>query len=674
MFDAHANLAYGTVAVAPVPALTGLSLTLGTGQATLFPAVPFNCTVWPAGTNPFFGNAEIIRVVGVVGDTFTIVRAQEGTTAKPIDVGYQIANTMTVRAFTDMENAMIQEISAGAGIASASQVVFSNANGVSFGAAGQVITASVNPGGGAVISADLNSQSTGTVNFSNSNGVSFGLDGAGVMTASVQTNYLTTAMASNRGSDFVQATAAFHGTNCTGTIQSNDVSVSVGNYLTTAMASDAGSRFVNTSAGLNLTNVSATFNSNSISLSVAAAAGQSTQPVAASASNGSFLFSTVAFSNANNVTFGTSAGSIITASIAAVPGQSTQPVAASASNGSFLFSTLGFSNANNVTFGTSAGSIITASVAATAAASINVSAGTTSSNLDKVVFADSNSISFGLNGSTITASINAPAGTTLSSFESPPLGNSVLLNFSNQVNTNSQAVAFLIPQPISIGFVRFIASVSTASTSRTVTVGAMNASVDVYSTWNMAFYKMNVGASSQSLTLVASSSVGWTVQNSISVETNGTQASYTQGISGWAEGQATNRTTQYSSSNLNSYNFPATFVSEYSGIRFIDINFGTSLSAGNYWMLVGLSTSSSANSTGVSAASIAKINVVGVYAMTQVNSNIGVMGSANVTLSNGLNAGLFSTTAPVTTAELPLSVISVAPSNSRVYFQMIRRA
>src|SRR6185436_7644873 len=39
-------------------------------------------------------------------------------------------------------------------------------------------------------------------------------------------NYLTTAMASNRGSDFVQATAVFNGTNVTGTIASGAISVS----------------------------------------------------------------------------------------------------------------------------------------------------------------------------------------------------------------------------------------------------------------------------------------------------------------------------------------------------------------------------------------------------------------------------------------------------------------
>lgn len=40
-------------------------------------------------------------------------------------------------------------------------------------------------------------------------------------------NALTTAMASNRGSDFVAATAAFNGTNASGTIASNAISVSV---------------------------------------------------------------------------------------------------------------------------------------------------------------------------------------------------------------------------------------------------------------------------------------------------------------------------------------------------------------------------------------------------------------------------------------------------------------
>lgn len=82
---------------------------------------------------------------------------------------------------------------------------------------------------------------------------------------------------------------------------------SPGAYLTTAMLSNAGSNFVNTSAGLNLTNISATLNSNSVSLSVAA---QTTQPVAYSASNGSALFSTLKFVETNGVTWATSTDGI----------------------------------------------------------------------------------------------------------------------------------------------------------------------------------------------------------------------------------------------------------------------------------------------------------------------------------------------------------------------------
>ena len=96
------------------------------------------------------------------------------------------------------------------------------------------------------------------ITFNNSNGVTFGLDAGGVITATVQTNYqsagayLTTAMASDRGSDFVQATAGFFGTNATGTIASNGISVSV----------NAGGGSLNISAGSTSSNVSAVTFSN----------------------------------------------------------------------------------------------------------------------------------------------------------------------------------------------------------------------------------------------------------------------------------------------------------------------------------------------------------------------------------------------------------------------------
>lgn len=284
-----------------------------------------------------------------------------------------------------------------------SSLVFSNDNNITFGIAGSTITASASYTVPNVTNSSWTASAgtaTGTISqlvFNNSNGVSFGLDN-GTITATVKTDYQTS-----------------------------------GAYLTTAMQSDGGSNFVNTSAGLNLTNVSATLGSNSISLSVAA---QSTQPVAYSAGNGSAAFSTLSFADSNGITFSTGtqgvyatvktdyqtsgaylttaalsqdsskyagtngaitggsltvntsgisinlpaylttamasnrgsdfiqanaifagtnvAGVIASSGISiSVSNQSAQPVAASASNGSFNFSTLNFVESNGVTWATS---------------------------------------------------------------------------------------------------------------------------------------------------------------------------------------------------------------------------------------------------------------------------------------------------------------------------------
>ena len=77
-------------------------------------------------------------------------------------------------------------------------------------------------------------------------------------------------------------------------------------------------------------------------------------------------------------------------------------VALSAVGGAITSGTAVFSNSNGVSFGIN-GQTITASVA-TGAASINLSAGSTSNLASAFTFADSNGISFGLNAGTITAS------------------------------------------------------------------------------------------------------------------------------------------------------------------------------------------------------------------------------------------------------------------------------
>src|SRR6185436_3808521 len=100
--DAHKNFAYGSVAGAPSPASSGTSLQVQAGQGALFPAAPFNCTVWPGGY-PLADNAEVVRVTNIVGDTFTILRQQEGSSARAIQVGDSISATITAKTLTDIE-------------------------------------------------------------------------------------------------------------------------------------------------------------------------------------------------------------------------------------------------------------------------------------------------------------------------------------------------------------------------------------------------------------------------------------------------------------------------------------------------------------------------------------------------------------------------------------------
>lgn len=225
----------------------------------------------------------------------TISHALSATT--PDNTSYEIRPSHWNSGHLVTMNAVGSEISG----------AFSNSNGVSFG---------LEPGGALTASYTQ-------FQFSNSNGVSFGTNG-GTVTAAVKTDYLTTAMASNRGSDFVQATAAFAGTNASGTIASNGISVSVAAPGAANIKISAGTlsavrsdvTFADSngvSFGLNTNGVlTGTVKTDYQSSNANYLTSQSNQAV--SGQNGSFTFQTASFSNANGISFGTSAGPAITAS------------------------------------------------------------------------------------------------------------------------------------------------------------------------------------------------------------------------------------------------------------------------------------------------------------------------------------------------------------------------
>lgn len=273
------------------------------------------------------------------------------------------------------------------------------------------ISISVNTGGGgvAIKGSGVQSQSTGTVEFANSNGITFGLSNNGTLTASH--NGLTTAMASNAGSNFVGLNSALTANGVSASINSSGISFNfpaflttaqpVGAYLTTAMASNRGSDFIQATAAFNGTNASGTIGSNGLSVSVANPGVYYSAGILASQRTN------IVFGDANGVSFGLNPTGQITATVqlshslgAYAVGNTTQ-----STSGTMNVNTVSFRGEGIASVGVSNGSVVISVPSGGGGLSnINVSAGTTSNNLSNVIFSNANGLSFGLDGSTITAS------------------------------------------------------------------------------------------------------------------------------------------------------------------------------------------------------------------------------------------------------------------------------
>jgi len=246
--------------------------------------------------------------------------------------------------------------------------------------------------------------------------------------------YLTTAMASNRGTDFVQANAVFAGTNASGTVASNGLSVSVGNYITTARNSTdgiglatAGSNMTWTanSAGLSIdargyagtgttfggTNVSAsaTLNSAGLNLSLSApAAGLSNINVSAGTTSNNL--SAIRFANANKMSFGLN-GSTLTASFDPINiGMSTNGNTAG-TTGTFDGAGLQYIlvGGNNITLNQSSnGSRVSLSIVGANAPAFSGSNGSFTANT--LTFGNLNGVSFYTSNGSIVASYTDAGG------------------------------------------------------------------------------------------------------------------------------------------------------------------------------------------------------------------------------------------------------------------------
>ncbi len=93
------DFATSTVLTAPSPADSGTTLVVQAGHGTRFPSAPFYVTAHPPSELPTLDNAEKLLVTTKSTDTFTITRGEGDTTAKSIEAGWRISNSIYLDDF-----------------------------------------------------------------------------------------------------------------------------------------------------------------------------------------------------------------------------------------------------------------------------------------------------------------------------------------------------------------------------------------------------------------------------------------------------------------------------------------------------------------------------------------------------------------------------------------------
>ena len=110
-FENNATTTLGSAA-----ASGATTMTVASGTGNNFPTISgseyFTATLWSAGSTTGVPN-EIVRVTARSGDTMTVVRAQEGTTAQNWSVGDTFANYLTVGFLNGLADSSIVQQQAG---------------------------------------------------------------------------------------------------------------------------------------------------------------------------------------------------------------------------------------------------------------------------------------------------------------------------------------------------------------------------------------------------------------------------------------------------------------------------------------------------------------------------------------------------------------------------------
>lgn len=695
-------------------AQTGISgLSAGTAQMTSGTAV--------------FSNSNGVSF-GVNGNTITA--SHNGlTTAMASNAGSNFVNT-----------------SAGLNLTNVSATLASNSISISVG---NYLTSQSNQ----AVSAANGSFTFQTLSLANSNGVSFSTGTQGIF-ATVKTDYLTTARASNdaiglntaqsnvtwtvnssglsldaRGYAGTQTAA----TNASVTLNSNGLSISVEAGAAASVNFSAGTTSGNLNSVVfsNSNGVSFGLNGSTLTASHNGLTSQSNQAV--SAANGSFTFQTLTFANSNGVSWSTGTQGIFAtvatnylttarASNDAVGLNTAQTnVTWTVNSNGLSLNAAGYAGTGTTFAGTNVSASATLdsnglNLALSAptpggGGAINVSAGTTSGNLQTIVFSNSNLLSFGLSGSTITASFGDPdnwklfgntSGTTASTIGTDGLyfqgGNNVTLSgssntivvsaaginpiyaYANQLymlnsqtmqprQSTSAVFPILIQDDVSFDHVRFPLTVSMGSTTLGTTANTTFSAGITY-TFNVGFYRSTTN-NATSLNSFVTTSAGLSQSINVQANANGSQYSVSLGLTWPQNGTGTNATNTFSSSyavSTSNFAISTTGLTAFSGMKHFEINMQSSMPANFYWVNMGVSSSVSTQGiAGLSSPLVIHSHI----AMSQINNTFGMFGQANNASIQAISGvGSFTTAGGGTVAGFGFSNISSSASHNVPYIYM----
>lgn len=270
----------------------------------------------------------------------------------------------------------------------------------------------------------------------------------------------------------------------------------------------------------------------------------------------------------------------------------------------------------------------------------------------------------------ISVSVAAPGGGNPASWFDN-LGEYIQGSTTLSVQGSTSHIApFMLPYDISISYLRLMMSASFPGTTTIATTNAGTGSCSIASTIFAVVYVQNVGASSQSLKSTASGSVGFTQRWSLSCNaTAGSQWTLSKTMSFQNTTGATSFTTQSVASTSN-ISLASNDLTVMTGMKALEIPFATSLAAGNYWMMIGISSSSATGGSGTLTRLNMSVSNIGV---SQTGLSLGHWGNntnASVLMYPGL--GSFTTNAIGTTASLGYSNISSTVAHNNVWWQFHR--